>query len=175
MTVDTRARGSHDEPMVGDVGNPETEERSPATKARDSMGRRIGRRTGLAVVIAIALAFTAASAVQILSGALESNVRPLPQAPPGSAARLCADGVRSLALDPMAMVRANTWGSPEAAKFALESEAVASPCARSSEGLDAWASLRRFAEAARQLPADRRDELTTLRRNVFAHLPVELR
>jgi hypothetical protein len=118
-------------------------------------------------VIVVALAFTMASADQILSGALEANVRQLPQGPPGSPARLCADGVRSRALDPDSLVRAKKPGS--------DSEIVADACARSSAGLDAWASLLRFEEAARQLPASSRDELTALRRNVFAHLPVELR
>jgi hypothetical protein len=161
--------------MVGDVLGSGSRVQAPSASATEARARRFGRRCALGVVIFIALAFTAASGVQILSGALEANVHQLPQGPPGSAARLCSDGVRSLALDPTSMLRSNTSGSPEAAKFALDSEAVFEACARSSAGLDAWASLLRFKEAARQLPASRRDELTALRRNVFAHLPVELR
>jgi hypothetical protein len=83
--------------------------------------------------------------------------------------------VRALALESSPIGHANTLESPEAGSTPLDSAAVGEACSHSSAGLDAWASLLRLEEAERQLPAGSRVELATLRRNVFAHLPAELR
>ncbi len=161
--------------MSGDVGAKRPDGQTESVRRRETAAQRMGRRAGLGFVVAIALAFTAASADQIVAGAFEASVRPLPSGPPGSSDRLCADGVSRLARDPDSRVRDAPTKSPRESERAVDASAVGSACSYSSAGLDAWASFLRLEEARRQLPAGSDAELATLRRNVFAHLPAELR
>jgi hypothetical protein len=148
-----------------------------------------GKRVALVIVIGVTVALIGSSAVQIIPAVFGAPVSSIPPAPPGSSARTCAVGVKSLAA---AVDRAGTAAlssSPgpggeadAAARFrqALSpewdgQEAVAQACAGSGEGLDAWAALLRLRSAEEQLTLRSQAELGPLRRDVTAHLPADLR
>jgi hypothetical protein len=139
------------------------------------------KRISLVFVTLVAVAFIAVSVLQIIPDVFGAWVHPLPTASPGSPPRICAEGVKALA---RALDRASaSAGSPGFDK-ALQPEwsdapAVEQACARSSEGLDAWAALLRLRSAEQQLA--RRggpppgEDLARLQREVASHLPVDLR
>jgi hypothetical protein len=158
-----------------DVAETDTEAQAVPQAPDGRQARRAGRLVGLGVVIAVTLAFTAASAYQIVTSALELPVRPLPGAPSGEAESICAEGIRSLTNELPAFDESDRDQPPRLAKSASFIASVEISCAHSTEGLDAWASFLRFEEATKQLPGGSREELTVLRRNVYAHLPAELR
>jgi hypothetical protein len=152
-----------------------TDATHPDGAAARAAARLGGKRVALVAVIALAVVFIGASALQIVPAVFGARIRPLPAAPPGSDARLCADGVSALLrqLD-------SESSSPD------EWERTARSCQGSPEGLDAWAALMRLRLAERQTSgvridgttvASKRDqsELGPLRRDVAAHLPPELR
>jgi hypothetical protein len=128
-----------------------------------------GKRVALVLVIVVAVAFIGASAVQIVPAVFGAGVTPLPAAPPGSTARACADGVRTLL---------QQLGS-EAAEHEPDEhwDRTARSCQGSPEGLDAWAALMRLRSAQRQTSGQRveHSELAPLFRDVTAHLPPDLR
>jgi hypothetical protein len=131
---------------------------SPDALAR---ARLQGKRAALSVVMVVTVVFIGASAVQIVPAIFGAGITPIPPSPSGSDARACAEGIRRL----------------EAARTDQDEARVREACAQSPEGLDAWASLVRLRSAEAQLggaegaPA----ELEPLRRDVAAHLPVDLR
>jgi len=132
-----------------------------------------GKRAALGIVIAVAVAFIAASAVQIIPAVFGLRIEPLPPAAAGSSERACAEGVRRLAV---ALERTDA-GGPGCAPAAPEwqdAPAVEQACSRSSEGRDAWAALSRLRSAREQL-GERPDALSRLQRDVAAHLPADLR
>src|SRR5271165_1820383 len=55
------------------------------------------KRISLVLVTAVALAFIAVSVLQIIPDVFGAWVHPLPPASPGSPARICAEGVKTLA------------------------------------------------------------------------------
>src|ERR1700688_4523147 len=69
-----------------------------ATRDDAARARLQGKRAALGVVLVVSLALIGSSAAQIIPAVFGAGVRPLPNAPPGSSARTCADGVRSLEL-----------------------------------------------------------------------------
>jgi hypothetical protein len=148
-----------------------------ATRDDAARARLQGKRAVLVAIVLVSLALIASSSWQIIPAVFGAGVRPIPAAPPGSSARICAEGVRRLEL---ALDRAaDTAGSaafqsrllPEWAEEATVSQA----CGQSSEGIDAWASLARLRSAEEQLSPGAGAELEPLRRDVIAHLPVDMR
>jgi hypothetical protein len=137
-----------------------------------------GKRIALGIVITVAVVYIGASAVDIIPAVFGVVMHPLPSAPPGTPARVCADGLRRL------VSTAEAGGSEDDVQRA---------CAASREGLDAWAALERLRSAERQLARPSRagtarparagteersgseQELQELRRQVLAHLPADLR
>jgi hypothetical protein len=146
-----------------------TDARSPLDAAAAARARLQGKRVALVAVIAVAVVFIGASAVQIIPAVFGAGITPLPAAPPGSAARACADGVRAL------LRQLDT--EPGAREAGDEWDRTARTCEGSAEGLDAWAALMRLRSAERQTSGQRIDraELAPLRRDVAAHLPPDLR
>jgi hypothetical protein len=127
-------------------------------------------------VIAVAVTFVGASALQIIPAVFGAGTNPIPAGSPGSAARVCAEGVSRLLRamgddDPNAEGQADAWSRAGAA------------CRRSPEGLDAWAALLRLRAARAQLQGSTTGsshvrasaELDPLRQEVAEHLPADLR
>jgi hypothetical protein len=148
-----------------------------ATRDDAARARLQGKRAVLVAILLVSLALIASSSWQIIPAVFGAGIRPIPAAPPGSSARICAEGVRRLEL---ALDRAaDTAGSP-AFQSRLQPEwaeeaTVSQACGQSSEGIDAWASLARLRSAEEQLSPRAGAELEPLRRDVIAHLPVDLR
>jgi hypothetical protein len=147
----------------------------PAKDAQEAVARaRLrGKRAALVVVIAVAVTFVGASAAQIIPAVFGAGTVPIPAGPPGSSARVCAEGVAALLRVmgddvPEAEGQADTWVRAEAA------------CGQSPEGLDAWAALQRLRVTRVQLVGTSGHvrasaELDPLRHDVAAHLPADLR
>jgi hypothetical protein len=133
------------------------------------------------VVIAVAVTFVGASAVQIIPAVFGAGTRPIPPGAPGSNARVCAEGVKTL-LQGMADDAPRTVEAPgQGDAWGPAAEA----CGHSPEGLDAWAALLRLRDTRAQLAIRTRSpesgrvrasaELDPLRQEVAEHLPVDLR
>ncbi|HTQ41369.1 MAG TPA: hypothetical protein VMI75_01340 [Polyangiaceae bacterium] len=145
------------------------EPQAQADPTATARARLRGKRIALGIVITVTVAYIGASAVDIVPAVFGAVMHPLPSAPPGTPARVCAEGLRRLVSTP------ETGGDDE----------VQRACAASREGLDAWAALERLRSAERQLARPARagtdersgseQELQELRRQVLAHLPAELR
>jgi hypothetical protein len=145
-----------------------------------------GKRIALGSVITLTCVFIGASALQIVPAAFGTGVTPLPLAPPGTPARVCADGVRSLAI---AVDRASSQTLSLSASAADDGDTalvlfrrnlapdwddttrVEAACVSSPEGESAWAALLRLREAEQQLVRKGRVELRPLRADLAAHLP----
>lgn len=137
-----------------------------------------GKRAGIVVIIVVAVAFIGGSAAQIIPAIFGVDITPIPAAPPGSSERTCAEGVRRLALAVEPPGDGGAQGGPSAPEEWDGASAVEQACSRSSEGRDAWAALARLRSASQQLARrDKRDraDLDSLRRDVAAHLPADLR
>jgi hypothetical protein len=157
-------------------GTPE----SPPDEATERLVARAKlrwKRLSLVFVGFVAVAFIGVSVAQIIPDVFGAWVHPLPPSSPGSPARICAEGVRDLA---KALDRArDAAGGPGFGK-ALQPEWAGAPgieqaCARSSEGLDAWAALLRLRSGEEQLAREPGDPLAPLQRAVASHLPADLR
>jgi hypothetical protein len=137
------------------------EPQAQADPTATARARLRGKRIALGIVITVTVAYIGASAVDIVPAVFGAVMHPLPLAPPGTPARVCAEGLRRLVSTP------ETGGNDE----------VQRACAASREGLDAWAALERLRSAERQLAGRNGSdqELQELRRQVLAHLPAELR
>jgi hypothetical protein len=140
-----------------------------------------GKRVALVVVIAVAVTFIGASAVQIIPAVFGAGTRPIPAGPPGSSARVCAEGVagllRAMGDDGAEAPADDAWARAEAA------------CRQSPEGLDAWAALLRWRATRAQLGGQPCGTGSTgrgsdhararlddpLRHEVAEHLPADLR
>jgi|SRR5579859_5202395 len=150
---------------------------APPADAATARARLQGKRVALGIVFVAAFAIIGSSALQIIPAVFGAQIVPIPAAQPGTSERQCADGIRALygALD-----RAAESAGSEAFATRLRPEwndegAVREACGRSSGGLDAWAALLRMRSAEEQLAARSPGELETLRRDVLAHLPADLR
>ncbi len=158
----------------------------------DVRAGRDGQRVAHILIIAVAVVFIGASAIQIVPAVFGAGVRPVGSAGAGSTEDPCTDGVRSLAI---AIHRAGAlaWspsaeGAPppdvDTARQAFQkgllpqwsSEAeVERACAQSTAGLDAWAALLRLRRGEEQAVLRGLVEIVPLRRDVSAHLPANLR
>jgi hypothetical protein len=164
---------------LGAMAEPPSPEAAPGG-APDAAVARAGlrwKRASLVFVSVIAVAFIAISVLQIIPAVFGAWIRPLPPASPGSPERICAEGVHRLA---GALDRASAMAGGPAFDGALQPEwndapGVEQACARSPEGLDAWASLLRLRSAEQQLAGRDGEPLVRLRREVSSHLPADLR
>jgi hypothetical protein len=172
-----------DEPGDGD------DERGGDGDATTAAARLRGKRAALAAVIVVSLAFIASSTAQIIPAVFGVGFEPLPSgAPPGSPEGQCGAGIRALgrALDraggrlssvasaaddtaTMAVLRPTL--SPEWDR----ADTVRAACAQAAGGPLAWAALQRLRVAEEQSGRLDRDDLTSVRRDVAAHLPADLR
>jgi hypothetical protein len=164
-------------------GTPQSSPPAPTDAGVDERVARGGlrwKRVSLGFVSAVAVGFIALSVAQIVPAVFGARIRPLPSATPGSPARICAEGVRRLA---GALDRAGALAGGPAFDEALapawsDAPAVEQACARSPEGLDAWASLLRLRSAEQQLARKGvrgPDAVGDLQREVASHLPGDLR
>jgi hypothetical protein len=148
-----------------------------ATRDDAARARLQGKRAVLGVILALSLAVIASSSWQIIPAVFGAGTRPIPAAPAGSSARICAEGVRKLeralerAADAAGSASFQARLQPEWAEEATVSQA----CSESSEGIDAWAALARLRSAEEQLSPRAGAELEPIRRDVIAHLPADLR
>lgn len=137
------------------------EPQAQADPTATARARLRGKRIALGIVITVTVAYIGASAVDIVPAVFGAVTHPLPLTPPGTPARVCAEGLRRLVSTP------DAGGNDE----------VQRACAASREGLDAWAALERLRSGERQLAgrSGSEQELQELRRQVLAHLPADLR
>lgn len=162
-----------------------------------SAARLRGRRVALALVTVVAVAFIVSSTAQITRAVFGIGLEPLPAgAAAGSPEQLCASGIQALAraLDraddrrsslasslasPVASARSD--GDPPAAlRPGLSpewdrAEEVRTACNAARGGPSAWASLERLRFAEEQSGRLGRDVLSSIRSDVAAHLPADLR
>jgi hypothetical protein len=133
-----------------------------------------GKRVALVAVIAVAVSFIGASAVQIIPAVFGAGTRPIPAGPPGSRARVCAEGVSAL----LHAMREDEPACAEPLRPSPGDDAwdrAAAACREAPEGPDAWAALLRLRAARAQLHTGGGSELDPLRHEVAAHLPADLR
>jgi hypothetical protein len=154
-----------------------------------SAARLRGRRVALAFVTVIALAFIVSSTVQITRAVFGMGIEPLPAgASAGSPERLCASGIQSLAqaLDrasgqlPARASAASDTGTAKGLPAGLSPEwdradEVRAACDAARGGPSAWASLQRLRVVEEQSGRLGREELSSVRSDVAAHLPADLR
>jgi hypothetical protein len=154
-----------------------------------SAARLRGRRVALAFVSIVALAFIGSSTVQIVRAVFGLGIEPLPAgATAGSPEQLCASGIHSLAqaLDraggrlPSLASSADDADTMKALRPGLSPEwdhadEVRTACDAAQGGRSAWASLERLRVAEEQSGRLGRDDLTSVRNDVAAHLPADLR
>lgn len=148
-----------------------------------------GKRAALGLVLVVSVAFIVSSAFQIISAVFGFGWAPLPaDAPAGSPERVCAVGIRALtqALDRAGQRLSSVASAADdnetmaALRPGLSPEwdsaaAIEGACAHSRGGLDAWAALQRLRVAEEQSGRLSREELTSVRNDVAAHLPADLR
>jgi hypothetical protein len=154
---------------------------SPHTPPSAARARLRGKRIALVVVIAVAVTFVGASAAQIIPAVFGAGTKPIPPGPPGSDARVCAEGVRAL----LRTMADDVPGTVEPPGQGDAWGPAAQACGQSPEGLDAWAALLRLREARAQLASQTAPpesgrvrasaELDPLRHEVAEHLPADLR
>ncbi|HEY3822707.1 MAG TPA: hypothetical protein VGL81_36330 [Polyangiaceae bacterium] len=148
-----------------------------ATRDDAARARLQGKRAVLVAISIVSVAVIGSSAWQIVPAVFGAGGRPIAAAPPGSSARACAEGIRTLeralgrAVDAAGSASFQARLQPEWS----QEEAIREACAQSSEGIDAWAALARLRSAEEQLSPHAGAELEPLRRDVIAHLPADLR
>jgi hypothetical protein len=148
-----------------------------------------GKRAGFAVVLVVSLAFVYSSASQIIAAVFGVGFTPLPAgALPGSPEQRCALGIRGLARaldratgklssvasaadDRETMAALRPGLSPEWDR----ADEVRAACAEASGGPSAWASLQRLRVADEQSGRLGPEQLSSVRSEVAAHLPADLR
>jgi hypothetical protein len=154
-----------------------------------SAARLRGRRVALALFTVVAVAFIGSSTVQITRAVFGLGLEPLPaRASAGSPEQLCASGIHALAqaldresgrLSTVASA-ANDADTMKALRPGLSPEwdhadEVRAACNAAQGGPSAWASLERLRIAEEQSGRLGRDELSSVRSDVAAHLPADLR
>ncbi|MDP8998725.1 MAG: hypothetical protein M3O46_01290 [Myxococcota bacterium] len=165
-----------------------------ASSGDEARARLRGKRMAHAIVVTTAVAFIGASAAQIIPAVFGIPARVGPPPTPGRAETACMEAIRSLSF---ALDRATekAW-SPEVNRAAApradgsailqafhegllpEWNAEASiglACAKSREGVEAWAVLLRLRRAEEQFALRGFTDLAPLRSDVAAHLPADLR
>jgi hypothetical protein len=147
------------------------------TRDDTARARLQGKRVALGAVLVVSVALIASSALQIIPAVFGVGIRPIPAAAPGTPARTCSEGIRTLE---RALERAGDAAGSASFSRRLQPEWDHAPeieqaCGQSSEGIDAWVALVRLRLAQEQLSPRGGDELSPLRRDVIAHLPADLR
>jgi len=168
--------------MTDEAGDADDDPRLSAARLR-------GRRVALALVTVVSLAFIVSSTVQITRAVFGLGFEPLPAgASAGSPEQLCASGIRGLAraldraggrLSSVASA-ANDAETMAALRPGLSpewdgAEGVRAACDAAHGGPAAWASLQRLRVAEEQSGRLGQDELSSVRSDVAAHLPADLR
>jgi hypothetical protein len=156
---------------------------------RLSAARLRGKRLALGLVTVVSLAFIVSSTVQITRAVFGLGLEPLPAgAPAGSPEQKCASGIHALAraldrvggrLSTVASA-ANDAETMAALRPSLSPEwdladEVRAACDVARGGPSAWAALQRLRVAEEQSGRLGRDELSSVRSDVAAHLPADLR
>ncbi len=127
--------------------------------------RLLGKRTALVLCGSVATWFMVSSVAQLVTGVFARGVVPLAGGPAESSERQCAEGVRRAAtLEP-----APSHASPE------DPQGDLAACSRTSAGLDALAALERLQKAKEQLGQRDPASVASLRFELSAHLPAEMR
>lgn len=156
---------------------------------RLTAARLRGKRVALALVTGVSIAFIVSSTVQITRAVFGIGLEPLPAgASAGSPEQRCASGIHALAQaldragDRLSSVAsaANDAETMAALRPGLSPEwdradDVRAACEVAQGGLSAWASLQRLRVAEEQSGRLGRDELSSVRSDVAAHLPADLR
>ncbi len=152
---------------------------APRDDAALARARLRGKRVALGVVIVASVAIIGSSALQIVPAVFGAAVTPIPAAAPGTSERACSEGIGRMA---RALDRAQDSAGSAAFEPQLRPEwddaaRVQGDCERARGGPDAWAALLRLRSAEEQLAltGSPRTALATLRRDVDAHLPADLR
>jgi hypothetical protein len=147
------------------------------------------KRLALAVVMVVSVVFIASSAGQIIPAVFGAGFEPIPSgSPAGSPEAQCGAGIRSLAQaldrvgDRMSSLATAEDDSTIMASLrpALspewdQADTVRSACAHAAGGPSAWAALERLRVAEEQSGRLDRDAVSSVRRDVAAHLPADLR
>jgi hypothetical protein len=154
-----------------------------------AVGRLRGKRATFVVVCVVSVAFIVSSTVQITRAVFSVAVVPLPSgALLGSPEQVCAEGIRGLsralerasgrlssvasaADDAQTMAALRPSLSPEWDR----ADDVRAACDRAQGGPSAWAALQRLRVAEEQAGRLGREGLSSVRRDVAAHLPADLR
>jgi hypothetical protein len=139
----------------------------------------------------VAVAFIVSSTAQITRAVFGMGLEPLPSgAAAGSPEQLCASGIQALAraLDraddrrsspPSAVASAPSDGAaglrPRLSPEWDRAQEVRTACDAARGGPSAWASLERLRFAEEQSGRLGREELSSIRSDVAAHLPADLR
>lgn len=128
------------------------------------------KRIALGLIAAVAVVVIGSSTWEITASVFGLGIRPVTD-------RACAEGVRGLV---RALDRATPAAGSPGFAAALEPEwkdtaPLADACARSPEGLDAWAALLRLRSGEEVLTGIPGDDFAALRHDVLAHLPADLR
>lgn len=144
-----------------------------ATVSRDEpTARKEGRRAAHLIVIAVAVLFVGASAAQIIPAVFGVGIQPIRSTSERSPDRACAEGIHLLAVG---LDHANEEAWRGLTEWTRASGNVEPTCAKSGEGLDAWAALLRLRRAEEAVVVRAGAELAPLRHDVEAHLPADLR
>jgi hypothetical protein len=128
-----------------------------------SRARLFGKRSALVLCSVVAAWFMEASLAQIIPAVFGAAIVPLAAGAPQSPERLCAEGLR----------RAGGLAAPD--EPGGDEDSALGSCTESAAGLDALAAFRRLRMAEEQL--GRRDpaSVATLRLELSAHLPADMR
>ncbi len=124
----------------------------------EALARVYGKRAALALCGAVAMWFIGASVAQILPAVFGAGVTPLTAS---LAERKCAE-----------QILPSASGRPAGD---TATDAVAGACAGTPAGLDAWAAFERLRTAEDQLGGSDPAAVARLRRELWAHLPAEMR
>jgi hypothetical protein len=160
-------------------------EREPGPSAPVQRARRMAN----VFVLVLSVAFVGSSTWQIIAAVFGKGIEPLPAgAPADSPEAQCGTGIRSLAqaldraggrLAPVA-IAADDTAIMDTLRPALSPEwdradTVRAACDRAARGSSAWAALQRLRVAEEQSGRLDHDALSSVRRDVAAHLPADLR
>jgi hypothetical protein len=130
--------------------------------------RLFGKRTALVLCGSVATWFMISSVAQLVAGVFPRGVVPLAGGPAESSEQRCAEGVRRAAALEPGPPQASP-GPPEGPQGDLEA------CSLTSAGLDALAALERLQKAKEQLGQRDPASVASLRFDLSAHLPAEMR
>jgi hypothetical protein len=136
-----------------------------------SRARLFGKRSALVVCGVVATWFIFASLAQIIPAVFGTGFVPLAQGAAGSPERVCAEGLRRAG----GLAPASDAPSAAAAGPTDPAEPALAACTESPAGLDALAALHRLQMAEEQLGRRDPGALSTLRLELSAHLPAEMR